>query len=247
MNDPRQPVSSDFYNQDYYHRYHQGKIFARGDKPFIYNYWIAYFRRRKPIHSRWLDIGCGEGYFCKRASVYFQTYGMDISLDAVNLAKGHSPPTRFSLGSAEGKIPYRNETFDIVISCDVLEHLQNPLSLLQEIARILKPGGWVLLSTPNPDSLGKKIQQAHWFGFRDPSHCSIKSKSEWKDIISQTDLKVQRLGSDFLWDIPYAVPLPKFVQKLILVPSNMIINRLFGFLTWNKGENLWFILQKKKN
>ena len=246
MKVPNPPVSSDFYNKQYYGRYHQGKIFARGDKPFIYNHWINYFRRKKPVYSRFLDIGCGEGYFCKRASVYFNTYGLDISIDALSLAKTHSSKTMFSIGSAEGKIPYQDKTFDIVISCDVLEHLQNPLSLLQEIDRILKPDGMALLSMPNPDSIGKKLQKANWFGFRDRSHISIKSKSEWVGIIAQTELMIQRAGSDFFWDIPYSIPIPRFAQKLILVPSNMVINRFFGFLPWNKGENLWFILQKKK-
>lgn len=232
------------YDKAYYERYHQGRFIPRGDKPILYKRWIKYFHRRLPSANTFLDIGCGEGYFCRHASKDFHTIGIDISQEALILAKEHSPQTLFMAASAMGEIPLKDNSVDIVVSCDVLEHLAQPALLLKEIHRILKPSGLSLLSTPNSDSLGKKLKKEKWFGYCDKTHISIYPDSTWKELMKESCLTVISAGSDFFWDIPYPIYLPLLLQKSYSIPLNMFIQKYWGFLPWSRGENLWYLVTK---
>jgi len=89
-----------------------------------------------------LDIGCGEYKIVPEAT------GLDVE-GILGIDK---------VGSAES-LPFPNESFDTATMLEVIEHLKNPEKALQEIKRILKPGGQVIISTPNVTILWKVI----WF------------------------------------------------------------------------------------
>lgn len=93
-----------------------------------------------------LDVGAGAGIvdllsFKGRAA---RVCGVDPDprvVDNPHLDEGRE-------GFAES-IPYPDETFDLAFADNVLEHLEQPLEVFQEVARVLKPGGWFLVKTPN--------------------------------------------------------------------------------------------------
>ncbi len=97
-----------------------------------------------------LDIACGTGYgvgmLQKKASF---VVGVDIDADAVNQARNEcSGKAGVLLGNGIG-LPFASETFDVITSFETLEHLERRLEFLGELHRVLKSGGWLLLSTPN--------------------------------------------------------------------------------------------------
>lgn len=97
-------------------------------------------------NTKILDIGCGHGDFMKE--VYDNTnfsYGVDP--DSSALEKNTFIKHKF-VASAE-KLPFEDNTFDVVVSAWVLEHLPNPKESFSEIFRVLKPGGKVIFLTPN--------------------------------------------------------------------------------------------------
>ncbi|MCK4669666.1 MAG: class I SAM-dependent methyltransferase [Nanoarchaeota archaeon] len=98
-----------------------------------------------------LDAGCGEGHLIKKAhcknnqSLYF---GVDITKVALKKAKERCPYAKFIHGDLT-KIPYENESFDIVICTEVLEHIYEYKDVIKELTRVLRKNGWLIITFPN--------------------------------------------------------------------------------------------------
>jgi ubiquinone/menaquinone biosynthesis C-methylase UbiE len=94
---------------------------------------------------RLLDVGCGDATVIsclKRGNLF----GLDISHNILEMATD-DPRLRLIQAYSE-KMPFRRSVFDVVVCLEVLEHVEDPKSVLREIRRIVKPGGRVLISIP---------------------------------------------------------------------------------------------------
>jgi len=98
--------------------------------------------------KRILDIGCGDGSFIKKFENDCEVFGVDISSVAVKIAK-EAGITAYEVDMSRTKLPFESEYFDLVYMGDVIEHLANPDFAIYEVARTLKPNGFLVLSTPN--------------------------------------------------------------------------------------------------
>lgn len=100
-----------------------------------------------------LDLGCaagyGSNYLAANAKATHIT-GVDVSKEAIEYAgnKFQSSKLKFQIASAE-TLPFRNGDFDVVVSLEVIEHVENYQKYLSELTRVLKPGGTAIISTPN--------------------------------------------------------------------------------------------------
>ncbi|MET7637968.1 methyltransferase domain-containing protein [Streptomyces sp. NPDC005438] len=97
-----------------------------------------------------LDIGCGDGSAAATASRILDRHrivGVDWSQDALRRASRHLTPVRGEL-TAPG-LPFTDGCADAALFSEVIEHLVDPDSALDELHRVLRPGGHLLLSTPN--------------------------------------------------------------------------------------------------
>lgn len=100
------------------------------------------------IKGKGLDFGCGQGDFTYMISKYCSSiYGIDCSGIAINKAKSNYPAIDFSILDASDRLPYDDQSFDTVFMIDVLEHILDIETLLEEINRILKPKGHLLITT----------------------------------------------------------------------------------------------------
>jgi ubiquinone/menaquinone biosynthesis C-methylase UbiE len=100
---------------------------------------------------RILDLGCGAGYgTAELATNAAFAAGIDVAPDAIAHARSHYPlpNTRFLLGSATA-IPFAARSFDLITAFEVIEHLADWRSLLDEARRVIAPNGVFLVSTPN--------------------------------------------------------------------------------------------------
>lgn len=96
-----------------------------------------------------LELGGGSGSLASFLHGQgISVIGSDISQTAIEYAQKLHPDVEFRAHSAD-ELPYQDSTFDIVMSFDVLEHLSNVDRHLCEVSRVLKPGGYYLLQTPN--------------------------------------------------------------------------------------------------
>lgn len=110
-------------------------------------------------NKRVLDVACGEGYGSAiLASVAKEVIGIDISDNAVvhasNLYQGKFHNITFKQGSAAA-LPLVDHCVDVVVSFETLEHLLPQEEMLQEIKRVLVPGGLLIISTPDKEAYAK--------------------------------------------------------------------------------------------
>jgi len=248
------------FNEKYYEKYLIKNLIGkkRGEKDFLYSYWIRWIKKRYPVGSRVLDAGCGVGFFLKRlVENHFNAIGCDISESAIKLASEKNKVLVYQC-SIE-KLPFESSSFDIIFAFDVIEHLKSPELFFKEARRTLKLGGVLILSTPNPDSLGAKIKKKPklgeqiiyekrydiWHGWRDSSHINIRPIQDWHNMIIFAGFDIIREGTDGLWDVPYLGLIPNKIQKIIFNSINFIQTYLLGFLKWKVGENYICISRKK--
>jgi len=96
-----------------------------------------------------LDAGCGNGAIAGRlAEMGYQVTGIDCSEDGIAIARKAHPKVRFEVASVYDDLRPIMEVTDLVLSSEVIEHLFDPQSYLENMSRTLRPGGWIILTTP---------------------------------------------------------------------------------------------------
>lgn len=111
--------------------------------------------------GRILDVGAGAGLFLSQAKQRgWEVHGVELSEFGPQYARQHFG-IEIQRGTLE-QVRLPDQHFDVVMLQDTIEHVPAPLTLMREIHRIVRPGGAVVLSTPNLASLGRKIAGRHW-------------------------------------------------------------------------------------
>jgi SAM-dependent methyltransferase len=121
-----------------------------------------------------LEIGCGDGGFLQRMRLLgWKVQGIDFDAAAVALAQRKLGPSVRTGQLSEQMFPPGH--FDAIVMNHVIEHVDDPLGLLAEVHRILKPGGLFTCVTPNADSWGSRRFGRAWRGLEPPRHINIFS------------------------------------------------------------------------
>jgi SAM-dependent methyltransferase len=97
--------------------------------------------------GRVLDMGCGVGLHLDELQAYGEVWGGDASPVALEFARRNFSG-KLDEFCVPDKVPYADASFDLVASLDVLEHIEDDLGAVQCVLRLLKPGGFFLLSVP---------------------------------------------------------------------------------------------------
>ena len=139
-----------------------------------------------------LDVGCGPGLLaCAFARVVRHATGIDLTPAMVEQARKTQREQGLSNVSwREGDIyslPFPDSEFSIVCSRYVLHHLENPLLVLQEMKRVCRPRGCVVVAdmTPTPDKADALNRMER---LRDPSHVRGLTQSELRDLFKEAGL-----------------------------------------------------------
>lgn len=102
-----------------------------------------------------LDIGCASGWFISEIAKAYPIpgyVGIDVYKDAILYAKELYPAISFRVVDAH-KLPFKSNAFDVVICMNVLEHVVNPNKIMEEIKRVLKPGGIILIGMDSENAI----------------------------------------------------------------------------------------------
>lgn len=124
---------------------------------------IAALLRCEPAAVKLLDVGCSSGAFLATACrLGFQAEGVEPSAGAAQTARDAG--LKVFTGYLE-QAQFPDSSFDAITLIEIVEHLRDAKALLAECARILKPGGIVLVTTPNAHSWTARAMGARWAGF----------------------------------------------------------------------------------
>ena len=105
-----------------------------------------------PAKDKILDVGCGTGTVLKRLQEFGVAYGVDLSSDAIQFLKKRNL-NMIACSDVSRSIPFKDEVFSVITCLDVLEHLDDDLTLLSEMVRVCRPGGYIVLTVPALDFL----------------------------------------------------------------------------------------------
>lgn len=129
------------------------KAALRGEPSYV---WRAGQQRRlemivraagERIHGCILENGCGVGMYVKHLSPFGDTViGLEYDFERAAEAQGNSP---YIVNAAGESLPLPSDSFDLVLSHEVIEHVQDDRAAIREIVRVLKPGGRLALFCPN--------------------------------------------------------------------------------------------------
>ena len=140
-----------------------------------------------------LDVGCERGFFLEAARRHFEVYGVETNSNTAEQARRVGADV-FNGTLREANYP--DAAFDVVTAFHVIEHVDSPRVQLQEMFRILKPGGLLVVETPNIDNMWFRVFRSRWrqfihdhYFFFDPRTMALLLKS-----VGFTPLEVSTIG-----------------------------------------------------
>jgi SAM-dependent methyltransferase len=107
-----------------------------------------------PKNTAILDAPCGAGVFASTIA----RMGFRISAADIDPSARHLLGDSFAEADLNGRLPWTNDSFDVVCSIEGIEHLENPYQYLRELHRVLRPSGTLILTTPNVISLRSRVR-----------------------------------------------------------------------------------------
>jgi len=137
------------------------------------------------------DVGCGQGDLYARVRTRFSRY---VGIDAVRYEDFPEGAEFCLLDLDGGRLPLPDGSADVAAAVEVIEHLENPRDFMRKLVRLAKPGGWVIVTTPNQLSLLSLLTLAvkHQFqAFQDvhyPTHLTALLEVDLRRIAAECGL-----------------------------------------------------------
>jgi len=234
-----------------YDRWHQ-HIFKSGETPDEESPWYQLVQQYLvPLkHKVVLEIACGRGGFVKTlASKGAFVSGADFSAAALQIAQDKSKRladgSRIALAQTDAHhLPFRDNSFDVIVSCETVEHLLEPLKALREMARVSKPGGLLYLTTPNYLNL-MGLYLVYDFLLRKDRHSAATQPLDRRWFFPEVRRIVRRAGWRILTSdgTVHQVPLPKRnPARLYFLDRNRTLRRSLRSVAFH-----YFVLARKRD
>lgn len=201
-----------------------------------------YLARRKPVpqseHIEWLDFGCGAGAFLKYLRARHTLQGVPLKLtghDVGSYADLLKTKDGFRILNFDELTREPGAYFDVISMVEVIEHLPSPLEPLQLVARLLKPGGLLLLTTGNLESPVARKQGIHYRYCAPEIHVSLfnpRCLSHLYQRVGLTPLAVRYNGAvkfKVLKSLRHRPVLRAIAAALLKLPPFVrAVDRLYG-------------------
>ncbi len=184
-----------------------------------------------------LDVGCGNGRFLRNMQALgWQVQGVELSEDGVRVCrKADLPVHHGDIFSAA--LP--NDHFDVITARHVIEHVPDPHAFVSELVRVLKPGGRIIIETPNSQALGRAWLGVNWFANEVPRHLYLYHPDNLQRLASDHGLQCDTLQLStspkiLLNSIDYIVANRKRPSKRIR--WRRLLARLYVWLAQRSGR-----------
>ncbi len=212
-----------------------------------------------PAGSVVLEVGAGAGQFIRAVKKRFpqlKCHGSDISQQALELARATDDGVDYDLSTPE-LLPYADASIDAVLILDVVEHVEDPLGLLREVGRVLKPGGKFYCFVPCEGDWLSLWNFLNHIGLkgnltkRFAGHINYFSRHSLFELYAKAGLKRvrTRYSEHFLGQVLGVVAFNLMARAARLTPAGQLNNEAY-FQTLNKKNGrltLFSILKKIVN
>ena len=179
---------------------------------FIRDQALAHFERderaRTPFTGlRLLDIGCGGGLLCEPMSrLGFSVTGVDASERNIAVAAAHAGEVGLAIdyraGAAEALLAGGEAGFDVVLNMEVIEHVADPGAFLRDCARLLNPGGLMILATLNRTLASLALAKV---GAEYVLRWIPAGTHDWRKFLKPSEIRDFLAGEDLTVEGPYGV------------------------------------------
>lgn len=149
-----------------------------------------------------LEVGCGEGYLLERVRRRYpatRVAGLDLSLDIVQLAARQGCPGTPLLQASACQLPWADQSWEVVVACEVLEHLEDPGGALAELRRVCRRG--CLISVPcEPYWSLANLVRGKYLGRlgNTPGHMQQWRRGRFVSLVAE-HFAVEQVRSPFPW------------------------------------------------
>jgi 2-polyprenyl-3-methyl-5-hydroxy-6-metoxy-1,4-benzoquinol methylase len=182
------------YDRDYY----EGDVFAdyfgeREARIASGHHRVRSIARLNPT-GRLLDVGCAAGFFLVAASERYEVTGVEVSAFAARYAR-----EEFGLRVFTGELvdaPLQEGEFDVVTMWDVIEHLPDPRAALAQAARVMRPGGLLVLTTGDAEGRLARRNLEQWNLMTPPAHLTFFSPRTLEQLLNASGFEVLRRVAD---------------------------------------------------
>lgn len=171
-----------------------------------------------------LEVGCGYGFFLEEAALAFRTLtGTELSAGAA--AAGRARGLRVVAGGLDALPP--EARFDCIFSGHVIEHVYDPHPFVERLAGLLRPGGVLVLGTPDGGSAWRRLLRSRWPSYKLPEHVVFYDYASLTRLLSDSGLmEVQRFR------YPHAFPLSLVWRRLGIGALGRAFGRLGRLVIW---------------
>jgi 2-polyprenyl-3-methyl-5-hydroxy-6-metoxy-1,4-benzoquinol methylase len=145
--------------------------------------------------NRWLDVGYGEGGLLSIVQRRgWDCYGTEVSPQALSYGQEQG----WTVTDAEDDSLFPRAGFDVVTMIEFLEHMPAPNKFLQSAARWLRPGGLLYITTPNANSLNRRLLGLQWSIFSPPEHVTILTSRGLRAALAKAGFQARRIRTEGL-------------------------------------------------
>lgn len=183
---------------------------------------------KQPSKSKLLDIGCALGDFLEVAKIlqWKKALGVDVSQFAIDICKEKGLDV-YKLNTPANLLKKLGaDSFDVITMQDVLEHLTQPSVYLSYIHTLLKSGGILFLTTPDIDSISRKLMRKHWYHYKQKEHIYYFNKKSIKKLLLSAGFIDVNIKPSLSW-----VTLQYIINRMKYYSKNIFSNPLINFLS----------------
>lgn len=190
----------------------------------------------RELNGRLLDIGCATGnYLAEMRKLNWDVNGIELQTEAAQYAQ-----KRLNLDVYNGDLltyPASQNKFDVITMWDVLEHTHQPLQVLAKARNLLKPGGLLIFSIPDPNSKEASSFDSAWIGYDAPRHLYLFHGENLQLLLQITgfhfEAQEHALGTYHTWvaswqtkmnsNTKLSKPIKQFLSRMAHLPIWSII------------------------
>jgi 2-polyprenyl-3-methyl-5-hydroxy-6-metoxy-1,4-benzoquinol methylase len=144
--------------------------------------------------GRILDVGTASGFLLEVARERgFEPFGVELSEYAAGIAKGKFGEERIWNGTLE-TAPFERGSFAAVTMCDLLEHVTDPVATLAAAGGFLRPGGVILVMTPNTGSISRRVMGRRWAHYK-AEHLFYINRGAMEHLARKTGMELAWFGA----------------------------------------------------